>query len=239
MSTVRKVALFGRPIAGAGDRVDLLDRVLAGGQRLENADEAVHGHVVRDESRRVLRDRRRSCPSRRSTNSRTAATTAGSVSPVGMSSTQRQIARRVEEMRAEPVAPEIRRCGPRRGRRSESPDVFELTIEPGRRTASTRSSSARFASACSMTASMIQSACARSGQIRVEAARPDALDGVSAVKNGSGFSFRARSRPSRAACARHVEQTERGIRRWPVRGDLRAHRSGAEHGADRIRKRRA
>ena len=41
---------------GACHRIDLLDRVPAGGERLKNADEAMHGDMIGDESRRVLRD---------------------------------------------------------------------------------------------------------------------------------------------------------------------------------------
>jgi hypothetical protein len=80
------------------------------------------------------------------------------------------------------------------------PDVFDVTIVPGRRTASTRSSSARLTSSCSTTASRIQSTLAifeRSGSkppVEIRAA-------ASTVKNGSGFNPRARLSPSRAASA--------------------------------------
>ena len=80
------------------------------------------------------------------------------------------------------------------------PDVFELTTLPGRRAASTRSSSARLASSCSTTHSTIQSASARRG-------RPSSNDAVvtsfqpSGRKNGSGLSDRARLSPCAAASA--------------------------------------
>ena len=54
---------------------------------------------------------------------------------------QVQVARRVEEMRAEPVTAGSRRCVLRRARRWGSPDVFELTMLPGRLASSTRASS--------------------------------------------------------------------------------------------------
>ena len=53
---------------------------------------------------------------------------------------QRQISGRVEKMRAEPVPAEIA-AAPSARPAIESPDVFELTIEPAARSASTRSSS--------------------------------------------------------------------------------------------------
>ena len=52
---------------------------------------------------------------------------------------------------------------------------------------------------------------------------------ASAVKNGSGLSARARFSPSRATVAGHVEQQDRNAGVGEVRGDLRAHRAGAEH----------
>ena len=56
MSAVRNVALFGRPIAGPGDGVDLFDRVVARFERAKDLDHAEQADVVRDEVRRVLRD---------------------------------------------------------------------------------------------------------------------------------------------------------------------------------------
>src|SRR5436190_9038121 len=78
------------------------------------------------------------------------------------------------------------------------PDVFDDTTEPGRRTASTRSRSARLASSCSMTASTIQST---SLSFARSASKPPVVMSAtpSDVKNGSGLSARARFSPSRAA----------------------------------------
>ena len=82
----------------------------------------------------------------------------------------------------------------------EIPDVFDVTMVPGRRTASTRSSSARFTSSCSTTASVIQSTAASFD--RSPSKPPVATSAAaSAVKNGSGFSARARFSPSRAMSA--------------------------------------
>ena len=81
------------------------------------------------------------------------------------------------------------------------PDVFDDTIVPARRTDSTRASSARFASSCSMTASRIQSTFASFA--RSVSKPPVVMKSVadSAVKNGSGFKPRARLSPSRAVSA--------------------------------------
>src|SRR5438874_9726380 len=78
------------------------------------------------------------------------------------------------------------------------PDVFDDTMVPGRRTASTRSSRARFASSCSMTASTIQST---SLSFARSVSKPPVVMSAtpSDVKNGSGLSARARFSPSRAA----------------------------------------
>ena len=56
MSTVRNVALFGLPIAAPVIASISSTVYSAGGERLKNADEAMHGDVIGDESRRVLRD---------------------------------------------------------------------------------------------------------------------------------------------------------------------------------------
>ena len=111
----------------------------------------------------------------------------------------------------------------------ESPDVLELTIDPSRRSASTRSRSDRFASARSMMASTIQSVCAI--HARSESKPPVLMRATaSAEKNGSGLSCRARSSPSRAACGRYVEEDDRVSGVTQMCGDLRAHGSGAEDG---------
>src|SRR5687767_11240205 len=80
------------------------------------------------------------------------------------------------------------------------PDVFELTIACGARTESIRASNDCLASRRSTIASMIQSALESfdrsSSNPPVRTSRRP-----SDVKNGSGLSFVARSRPSPAACA--------------------------------------
>ena len=96
-------------------------------------------------------------PRCRSAKDATPASTAGSVSGVGNQLEQPQVARRVEEVRAQPVAAEVV-AAPSASRPIGMPDVFELTTLPARRAPSTRSSSARLASSCSTTHSMIQSA---------------------------------------------------------------------------------
>ena len=58
------------------------------------------------------------------------------------------------------------------------PDVFELTIEPGRRTASRRSSRSRLTSSRSTTASMIQSASAIRAKSVSKPAGADERDAV-------------------------------------------------------------
>ena len=91
---------------GAGDRVDLLDRVLAAGERLERARHAVERDVVADEVRRVLRDddalaEQVIAETRDGRDDRR----------IGFRGRddleQPQVARRVEEVRAEPVAAEV------------------------------------------------------------------------------------------------------------------------------------
>ena len=212
---------------GARDRIDFLDRIRPGGERLENAHEPVHRDVVGDESRRVLRD-----------DDVLAEPAIGKVAHgrddgrIGLGRRneleQRQVSRRIEKMRAEPVSAEIVAApfGQARNRQAR-----RIRADDGAGAAQSRRharAATRFASACSMMASMIQSADAihsRSASNPPVRMRPTA----SGVKNGSGLSLRARSRPSRAACARHVEQRDRVSGVGQMCGDLRAHRSGAQH----------
>ena len=108
------------------------------------------------------------------------------------------------------------------------PDVFELTIEPRRRAASTFSSSARLMSSCSTTASMIQSLSLTRGEL-VEAAGRDQLPRI-------GREERIRLQRARAlepvarGIGRDIEQQRRNAGVGEVRGDLRAHRAGAQDG---------
>src|SRR5262245_56170061 len=80
------------------------------------------------------------------------------------------------------------------------PEVFELTMLPGRRPASTRARSSRLTSSFSTTASRIQSAplsrASPASKLVVEMSLC-----VSGVKKGSGFSPRARFSPCSAASA--------------------------------------
>ena len=98
-------------------------------------------------------------PSRRSANSRTAATTAGSVSAVGITSSSGRYRGGLKKC-VPSQCPRKSSLRPSARPAIDKPDVLELTMEPARRRVSTRSRRERFASACSMTASMIQSACA-------------------------------------------------------------------------------
>ena len=91
---------------GACDRIDFLDRIRPVGQRLENAHETVHGDMVGDESRRVLRDDHvLSEPAIGKVAHRRDDGRIG----VGRRNhfEQRQVSRRIEKMRAEPMAAEI------------------------------------------------------------------------------------------------------------------------------------
>ena len=108
------------------------------------------------------------------------------------------------------------------------PDVFEVTIVPGRRTASTRSSSARLTSSCSTTASMIQSTSA----IFARSSKPAVV--ISADRVGREERVRLERAGAVEALARElrreVEQQRRHAGVGEMRGDLRAHRAGAEDG---------
>ena len=101
----------------SGNRVDLLDRVLAGRQHIERARDAVQADVVADEVRRVLRHHHALAedviaePRHRRDD--------GGIGVGGRDDLeQAQVARRIEEVRAEPVPAEIVRSafGDRRDR---------------------------------------------------------------------------------------------------------------------------
>jgi hypothetical protein len=135
-------------------------------------------------------------PSRWSANQDTRAVTCGSVSGVGMSS------RRCRYRGG------LKKCVPSQCCRKSAlrpsasapigiPDVFEDTIDAGRRSRSTRSSRARLASSCSTIASTIQSASLSAG--RSSSSPPVVISAAAAVlKNGSGLSRCTRFNPSRA-----------------------------------------
>ena len=118
-----------------------------------------------------------------------------------------QVSRRVEEVRAEPVTPEAVRCAPRRASPIGMPDVFDVTIVPAPRTASTRSSSARLMSSRSTTASITQSRPPSRGQVGVEAAGRDERrrlrreERIRLERAGAVRGRRARSRASGRAAA--------------------------------------
>ena len=116
----------------------------------------------------------------------------------------------------------------------DKPDVFELTIDPCLPHASTRSSSARFASALLDDRFDDPVARRRSPASRRRSRRFGSAPARRAVKNGSGFSFRARSSPLSRRLRRDVEEQNGITGVGKMRGDLRAHRAGAEHGGDRI-----
>ena len=71
----------------AGDGVDVLDCQRAGFERPQHRDDTVQADAVGDEIRRVLRDHDALAEAAGRANSDTLATTAGSVSAVGMTST--------------------------------------------------------------------------------------------------------------------------------------------------------
>ena len=105
------------------------------------------------------------------------------------------VARRIEEMRAGPVLLEILASGLRAIRRIGSPEVLEVTIVPGLRTASTRSNNWRLISRFSATASMIQSTWPH--HARLSSKLPGVMSrAVSGVKNAAGRDFFAASSPA-------------------------------------------
>ena len=114
------------------------------------------------------------------------------------------------------------------------PEVFELTIEPGRRAASTRASSCCLMSSRSTIASMIQSTSARRD---MPSSKPPVVTSrcTSGVNCGSGLSRRAFSRPSLAASGVRSSSSDGNAGVGAVQRDLRAHGAGAEdgNGADR------
>src|SRR5439155_21880729 len=91
---------------GSGHRVDLFDRVLAGFERFEHLRDAEQANVIRDEVRRVLRD-----------DDALAETMVGEMRHAiddgaigvgrGNQLEQAQVSRRIEEVRAEKIAPEV------------------------------------------------------------------------------------------------------------------------------------
>ena len=109
------------------------------------------------------------------------------------------------------------------------PDVLELTIEPGRRAASTFSSSARLTSSRSTTASMIQSPSLIRRKAVVEAAGRDQLPGVGREER-IGLERARALQPLLGGVGRDVEQQRRNAGVGEVRGNLGAHGAGAEHG---------
>ena len=109
------------------------------------------------------------------------------------------------------------------------PDVFELTIDPGRRAASTFSSSARFTSSRSTTASMIQSASRRRAS---PSSKPAVVISVQRVGSEERVRLeRPRAlQPLRGGFSSQIEQQRRNAGVGEMGGNLRAHHAGAKHG---------
>ena len=109
------------------------------------------------------------------------------------------------------------------------PDVFEDTIVPFPRTASTRSSSARLIAGCSMTASTIQIDGREAGEISIESTHPYQGRGL-----GRKERIRFQATGPLQALFRHVsgeiQEQRRGSCVGKVRGDLRTHHPGAQNG---------
>ena len=89
------------------DRVDLLDRILAGFERAQRLHDAEQGDAVGDEVGRVFRDDDALAEAAIERSARCARATSASVSAVGITSTQPQVTRRIEEVGSEPVPPEL------------------------------------------------------------------------------------------------------------------------------------
>ena len=116
---------------------------------------------------------------------------------------------------------------------SGMPEVFDVTMVPNRRTASTRSSSARLTSTCSTTASMIQSTPASRGRLLSEAA------GLNQAGNGwheerIWLELAGALQTLGRVVVGQVQQQRRHARVREVRGNLRSHGAGAKTATDRI-----
>ncbi len=136
-------------------------------------------------------------PSTRSPNAATRSITAGSVSPVGTSSSSGRYRGGLKKW--VPSQRRRRSIGqPSAMAPTGMPEVFVVSTASGPQTAATLSSSPRFTSIRSTTASSTQSASASSAR---SASKPPVRTRVqvSGVNCGSGLSARARSRPARAA----------------------------------------
>ncbi len=153
-------------------------------------------------------------PSRRSAKSRIAPMTAGSVSAVGITSSSGRYRGGLKKCVPSQCRGNRRCALPARCRNRQARRVGTDDRALTGATASTRSSSDRFASGCSIIASMIQSACATHSQIGVEPAGSDAAGCVGREKwiglelSCTFESLRARPAPTRPA-------QRRDTRRWP------------------------
>ncbi len=198
MSMVRNVALFGRPIARP---------VIASISSIEYSPDSSARSVCTTPNRAIRLAMKLGVsfatttplPRRRSRKVEMRARTSASVSAVGITSTSRRYRGGLKKW----VPSQCRLNSSLRPSASVAigiPEVFEDTIVPGRRTRSICSSSVRFASMRSTTASTIQSAPARRFR---SASKPPVVMSAAAsrVKNGSGLRAAARFNPSRAISA--------------------------------------
>ena len=111
-------------------------------------------------------------------------------------------------MRAEPVPRGNRRCGPSASPAIDKPDVFELTMEPARRTASTRSRRERFASALLDDRFDDPVGLRDPFEIRIESPGPDAAGDVGREKR-IGFERARALEPLARRLRGHIEQRDR------------------------------
>ena len=230
MSIVRKVALFGRPIAGPGDRVDLLDRVspVAPAPR-RSASAPNRPRRLAMKFGRVLRD--------------DDALAEPPVGELGDAADDRrigvggrddleqvQVARRIEEVRAEPVLPE--RVGPAFGDARERNAGGVRADDACRRAIALDAREQRLLDVEPLDDRLDDPVGgARAGEIGRRSCRcVISARRVRVVKNGSGLSAARASSPSRAASAVTSSSSDGHAGIGQVRGDLRAHRAGAEHG---------
>ena len=211
MSTVRNVALFGRPMAGPVI-ASISSIVYPSSERLrpgaEDLHDAVEADAIGDEVRRVLR-RNHALSEAVVGESATACSTAGSVSGVRNDLDQTQVARRVEEMRAERSGALKRADRPATMAAIGMPDVLELTIASARRCRSTRAKQRLLDVEALDDGFDDPVGRGDRGEVLVEAAGADER-GASGVKNGSGLSLRARARVPRARRPRVTSSSSTG-----------------------------
>ena len=211
----------------AGHRVDLFDRIVSGRKRFENPHKAVHGHVVGDEPRRISGND--------GVFSQTAIreiTNGFEYCRVGFRRRnefeQREVSRRVEEMRAEPVTPEIAATALRQSCDGQSRRVG----------ADDRTRPAHGVDALQQRAFRVWLFDDRFDdpvrlcdalQILVEAARLDAIEHIGREKR-IGFERSRALDPLARGLRRYVQHTHAETRVCQMGADLCAHGSRAQHG---------